>query len=236
MENSPRKIKKILSGIQYMHDCETSTKEQQAEQDSHMPIDVTASNRFEEDIDSDFSEGKVENDIELTEQFLKNFEKNDTPVREAENGCEAIRIAKLAGIFPDDKLRWHISDMKPVIATSEDLHKLLNWKTQMKDDVEKLNQILHIPETDIAGSVSRLTMDDVPAVEHCSVDLQNMDGPNSEQLLPPVDVLQLTADQRRAYDIIRCHLDQTLASNSPTPLCMIIYRKVEPENRESFKL
>jgi hypothetical protein len=62
-----------------------------------------------------------------------------------------------------------------------------------------------------------------PSVQIVAENIDTLTSPNSEAALPPVDISQLTTDQFRAYDIIRRHVEETIANKNLPPLCMIMY-------------
>jgi hypothetical protein len=218
MKTAPRKYQRIVSGIQYFHDCENSAKDRRVEENAML----NEYNQDSENIDTGIydTEDVIEHAGVLTEEYVRKIEEDTTPTREADNGRQAVQIAKLARIFPDDTNRWQVDHVNPTNATGEDLRMLLEWKLQMKNDVAKQNETNHSVNTNEAGTVTNLT---TPIIEHITGNNYTPDEPNSEEALQAVDVSHLTSDQYRAYDIVRSHLEQTLLGKPPPPLRMIIH-------------
>ncbi len=224
--NATKKIKNILAGIHYFHECSNAAQQARAEDDNPPgdghPTVEHADELNEFDLGEDI--GEDPDAVEYTEEGLARFIASQKTWREENHGLHAVAQARQAKIFKNDDSSWMVSgsDRPPVNATGDDLNKLLIWKEHMNADVNTQNQGVDVPaETDqtVLPAVGRVQLprdqDPSPSVvpEPCL----------SEASLSGVDPSQLKRDQLRAYNIVTWHLNRTLAGDQPPPLRMIIH-------------
>ena len=153
-----------------------------------------------------------------------------TPINEALHACCAIEIARQAKIFKNDDSVWPIPAPSCVRnASGDDLICLVEWKRQLETDVTIQNADYDPPTFELShdpGSVVPLTQSETDTSSHGTV-VPLPQTVISEAALEAVDSVVLGKDQRRAYDIIIWHLDQTLAGRNPPPLRMLLYGEGE---------
>ena len=169
----------------------------------------------------------------FTKEGLQELIASMTPWAERNHGCHAVQITMRAHIFDNYSTPWttDLSKNCPNNTTGGSLQQLLAWKAQMDANVNQQNSGMNIPsgtnEDDqivtehnggSKGEVVHYDSDDPRTAFSINTGLAN-----SENAIPPVDPMQLKTDQRRAYDIVVWHLDQTLSGANPPPLCMILH-------------
>ena len=101
----------------------------------------------------------------------------------------------------------------------------MEWKRQLEADVAIQNADYDPPTIELGfspGSVAPLTQSETQ-VNACRTVVPLPSTAVSEVALNAIDLIALTKDQHRAYDIIIWHLDQTLAGRNPPPLCMLLH-------------
>jgi hypothetical protein len=151
--------------------------------------------------------------------------------REEAHGLAAIEAAQSRKVFKMDTDRWHVSEHSAKVALGEDVSALEQWLDQMArdgvhDEVD--------PEDCEAGRDSEPSdvtpMHEFEITDRCedmgeeSQDIEHMPIPQSveEPSLAPLNPDELNRDQRRAYDIVDRHLQQTLDGLNPDQLLMVI--------------
>lgn len=235
VNTAPASVTRILSNIQYLHECKTAAK------NNPPPAEFSKqwNQEHDEQMDSELHLGK---DVHagpkigplLTEEGLEELVASMTSWGEVNHGRHAIHVANQAKIFPSSSTSWHLNPVRKTIsnATGDDLQCLLSWKAMMDRDVKLQNEGMSLnndamkeSSSDGGGSVTRLqegeeSLFDKGDVLHYNYDMQIK---SPKESLPPVDPSQLKPAQRRAYDVVLWHLDQTLAGNSPPPLRMILH-------------
>jgi len=145
----------------------------------------------------------------------------------------AIEAAKSGGIFDDKRSTCltvigtgtdNLLDGSIRRGTADDIEKLLLWKRQMEQDVQKLNSVFSVmtvqDRRDDCNTASVTCNNSTGLAGVTYNDLEN-DAPAEVSLLP-IDSSMLKADQYRAYDIVTRHLDQTLSGYELPPLRMLI--------------
>jgi hypothetical protein len=216
-----KRVKDILSGIQYFHDCESSADSDQRSWDGSGQSGVL-------DIDAEELAGELgeQFEVEVTEEALQDAIAAQTPINEALHARFAVEIARQAKIFRNDDSEWPIPVPSHVgNASGDDLTRLLEWKRQFERDVAIQNAGYDPPTLERSldpGSVAPLTQSEIHQNSHGTV-IPLARTAMSEAALEAVDVIALGKDQRRAYDIIIWHLDQTLRAWNPPPLRMLVH-------------
>lgn len=226
VSKAPSKVLQIISGIQYLHECETAAKQRRNNDGSS----GTANGRHGQvygGLDDDFDLGEdvqvLPSEEPQTEEGLENLKSSLTPLGEELHGRHAVETGKAAKIFANDNLMWAVDATQTIAnATGDDLRRLLSWRAQMEADINKQNEGADQPiiEQDDTAEVACLEITRPRPAQVTHIELGNE---ASEASLPGVDPSELRTDQRRAHDIVIWHLDQTLAGAQPPPLRMIIY-------------
>jgi PIF1-like helicase len=221
--SSPR-IRNLLSGTQYLHECESAAKQNDGTPtvEGAIPHD-SISNQYDNSEMMEVDGFEIpRDDIEYTEEGLIQLIKSLTSVGEEWHARIAVEIGRYAHIFQSDVDSWSASKASSIRkATGDDIRKLLLWKQQMSAEVAQQNpeyEDTSVPDT-AGASVTQMT--DVPA--DAQVSLMDRNEFSAEAPLTAVDPSVLKPDQRRAYDIAVWHLEETLAGKDPPPLRMIVY-------------
>lgn len=227
MSTAPKRVKDILSGIQYFHECSSAAQKARENPDYSLP---TYQQRVHGDDEYDhvLPEDAHPVEAELSEEGLVALQAQQMSWNEEVHGLHAVEQAKHAKIFSNEEVQWAVSENSPVgNATADDLVKLLEWQAQMNMDVNTQNVRPNIPGT---NSPEDTEAADGAGVSRLHEDLTGSAGithiaPDeiSEEALTGVHPSELKPDQYRAYDIVAWHLEQTLAGKEPPPLRLIIH-------------
>lgn len=225
--NSER-LKFILSGIQYFHDCESA-----AAQNRYEDSEETHSNIYHGSIGHELKalddlelgeENTVDSEEEFTEEGLAERIAAQVSLSEELHAMVAVEVARHTRIFSNTlSSTWDIDHAHPIgNASGDDLRKLLLWKQQMKADVLRRNSSADPPQYDnSSGSVTALSLNTAksPSDDQTAASVTPL---QPEASLSAIDPSELNTDQSRAYDIIVWHLEQTLANREPPPLRMLL--------------
>jgi hypothetical protein len=228
---APKSVHDILSGIQYFHSCRSAAMASRNEEDEEVisdrqHLDLNEPRDLDEDVDCP--------DTTLSEEGLAELIASQVPLREDLHARMAVEYARVAKIFGNDCTSWDLSGEEHVAvsATGDDLLKLATWRTQLAEHVEKLNSLPEFVER------AERAEDGADVIQ---IEDANVGGPHTESdgngaqvtplvqavpagsALTPVHPSQLNSEQRRAYDIIVWHLEETLAGNEPPPLRMLVH-------------
>lgn len=203
-----------VSNIQHFYQCEHSA--QQHQDSSHDIVE-------EEDIEADVN-GTDEDD------FAPLLECRVTT--EDVNGILAVEKAKAARIFPMNEMLPNEVDVRGSSRDGDqnDMENLMKWKGQLTQQALETWRINEEPDSENFAHVFPLhesSANSTGLVAH-------MIWP--EEALSAIKPDMLNIDQRRAYDIIKWHLDRTLAGHQPPPSACLLLAKVVPENPKLFKV
>ncbi|KAG6807573.1 hypothetical protein H0H92_007062, partial [Tricholoma furcatifolium] len=158
-----------------------------------------------------------------------------TPWAEKNHGRHAVHITTFAKIFSCcSTTPWNLQQSYPAVnnATGGSMQNPLAWRSQMEANIQNQNHGLSDTIANEAmnknrdpGTVLRLTrpQTDQGEVVHYEHDERADHLEASEESIPPANPSQLKPDQRRAYDIVTWHLDQTLSGAQPPLLRIILY-------------
>lgn len=131
----------------------------------------------------------------------------------------AILLAEEGGFFRE---RPYIYRPTATIALSEDRRRLLEWQETMKvklDEVSNPNQ-----EEDIdSGGIERITEQRITKNGITPNLPEVIEMPISEKPLDPLGLESLNLEQRRAYEIVRWHLDAWEMNQPVEQLLMLIH-------------
>ena len=134
------------------------------------------------------------------------------------HGQLAVEAAKIRGIFPTSDGTWTVDEHESInIATQESCMMLNHWRQQLEESSRRNDE--HITNTNDdahTGEGEVLPISDLwtPLIVEEEVKKTN-DVLNT-------DVALLNKDQRRAYDIIDWHLQETMNGKEPPQLLMVI--------------
>ena len=213
--------------IQYFHECDSAAKANRTNTIQWKAGDPDT-RRFMDDNATDLPEDIDPLPFTVTSEDMEHLMCTQTNERDMLHGHVAVEIATQHQIFPRDSSQWIVRTGPAHFAIPDDLHQLEIWKQQMKSDVNA-QHIDHekgggerngLPQ--VAPDVVMMTEENIGATFHASRP-NNLDVVGAEQSLAGLDVSRLNAEQFQAFDIIRQHLDQTLAGKSPPPMRSITY-------------
>ena len=225
ISEAPSKIHRIICGICYLHECRASADR-----------DRTRSN---EGIHETFAEDDSNDECHMPSQPGESIEdalqaiiRTQTSLAEEIHGRMAIEIVKRAGIFEDEQdvanAHWPISGKHKELhnAIADDLHNLAVWQKQLEADVRRVNEKgkgKDVAMCESGGDVELLATRALNSKTAGTSDVKMIDETESEQLLDAIEPTSLNEEQKRAYDIVMWHLDETIAGHSPPPLRMMTY-------------
>lgn len=236
-------VPRILSGIQYFHQCEKAAQESQVVDTSDLRHRSTGDYMEDMDIGEVPSGSGGATQLCINEQTLADLLASQIPRAEELHGRLALEAAIYAGVFPFDEC----NDPIPASAESEtcahvpilsdnltaassirradhgDISNLTQWQDLMSRDVEQQNMQAHHPlrsnqEMDMSADVFPIDEDVIRSGE-----AENRLVEMSEAALTAVDPSVLNDGQKRAYGIVTWHLDQVLAGRHPPPLRMLLH-------------
>jgi len=143
LETASNETLAILSGIGYLHDCQTAMT------NDNIDHGVQNFERDSEDIedrdndDEDYEMENGESGAKETEESLNAIIRAQTSLGEEIHGRLAIEHAKRAKIFENEGEgnMWVASDHTTVVenASGDDLQKLGQWRMQLEQDVARIN-------------------------------------------------------------------------------------------------
>ena len=216
--STPLKVQRVLSGIQYFHECESA-----AHTDNTRPYPYPTLTDQTQDDGSGVDH--IPNAPGFSEEGLALLKAEAIPLREEQHGRMAIEIAKHLGIFWNNQSVWQISQGTiPGNTTEADLSRIAMWSNLLQATVEGKNNMRR-SDPSAATTAGAMVERSLPSDGLCgppspAVVLQ---ATGSEQALPAVDPGSLKPDQLRAYRIVDWHLGETLRGTCPPPLRMILY-------------
>ncbi|PSS32096.1 hypothetical protein PHLCEN_2v2137 [Hermanssonia centrifuga] len=220
------RILRILAGIEYYHDCRMAARDHV---DEELPLDDRQDADAMRGIDDmELGEGVPETHTTVSEAAISEVLMLGTSPQELNHARHAIEIARSVKIFPDENDNWSVTDTEVKNAEGGDLVRLSEWQKCMHADVLRQNTA-----EDVATNVVAAVTDTANVTPQVMDGANTHAGPNivattpvlssADGVLTAANVNMLKDDQFRAFDIMRWHLDQTLAGNQPPVLRMIIY-------------
>ena len=214
-------FKFLLSNIQYYHDARI------------IPDDVAnayPSGDFDHNPhDGDLSEPFVDDVNSLANAALINDPSNSKTLSDISSWREdlfahsAVETARASNIFDSHSSPWTVDNTNRFsCATDHDLSNLNRWLDQMKMAIHDTASAQTPISSDAASDHSRDPVVE-PLMDTATHSFNFVPALGPEQSLNTVSVDKLNVEQKRAYDIITWHLDQTLQNKDIPPLRMIIY-------------
>lgn len=208
-------VQRIISGFQYFHECETAAKENR-EARSRRPRSTD-----EEEVLGEDTGHEPVGQVPSTE-LLESLRSQDRSEEEAQNGRKAVWEAKMVGIFSEGR-ETHEGDGQGALtdqgishATAQTTQQLEAWREQMQADIAQQSTDHVLVLNNASQPDVQMTLGD----DGASVTLREQ--LECEEALESAQVSELKVDQRRAYDIIAWHLNQTINEKAPPPLRLII--------------
>lgn len=156
--------------------------------------------------------------MDVTEEDIRQFQQLQSYNRETIHGSLAVEIARISHILPEDSTSWlTLNECNVGIASDADFENLQKWKEQLEQQMRQQgdltsHQTIHHPTQECDPHV-------IPFEQLLSTDLIDNDHTikNGEEIK-----ISLNEEQRRAYDIIDEHVQQTLEGRRPSQLRIII--------------
>lgn len=141
--------------------------------------------------------------------------------KEYVHGQLGVEAARIRGIFPERDEEWIVGEEKDVKKAVEEVDDILgSWRSEM----ERLSSTINNDELTIDSHETGHQSEVIPisdlwesdSGEHMDVDDENA----RFQLME--EITSLNEEQRRAYDIVDWHLEETMAGKKPPQLLMMI--------------
>ena len=155
---------------------------------------------------------------EITDEDVIRYENLQRRDREYVYGQLAVEAAKIRGIFPDSDVSWTIDDETKVEVATENVDTTLDiWRDQLAHATLDMNDINpRSKETEHHSDPTVVPISDlwIPS-ENKDVCINDEDDSGQ-------DIEILNEDQRRAYDIVDRHLQETIDGKLPPQLLMFI--------------
>jgi hypothetical protein len=215
----------IISGIQYFHECDLAARSKQEDR-TGTALDSFVNRSAEYDAESmvqDYDNYETAQEFStITEEDLKERLANAIPIRERLHATNALTIAEHVGIFSSLQSSWCVHPSNRLRNAEEaDFLLLSQWQLHMEKEVERVNSVngLQLSEESAStqGNVQIVSFDSLSLTCPSVILIQ------SEMEMPSVNPDGLNKDQRRAYEIVKGHLQQNLLDEQPRPLRMILY-------------
>ena len=214
LSSASKKSKDIMSGIQYFYESRAAADDEQERiaEENDIPHHLRQRRDDEEDNGISVSVEDLDDSEVFNEEGLANLMALQTPLREELHGRHAVELAKSAKIFMDESSVWETDEKSKSInnVTGDDLTKLMGWRDELKESVNKQNVQLHTGMTQNhegvdRGSVNRLDVDVFD--EHGAGMVSPITTEEAEASITAVDPSELKEDQYQAFKIITWHLE-----------------------------
>ncbi|KAG2107116.1 hypothetical protein BD769DRAFT_1393038 [Suillus cothurnatus] len=225
----PESILRIISNIQYFHECADKAKTEQEKTSALRSCAFTSIDEGDhlddelEEVDSDTGEGKADRDS-VTDDDILDIMEQPTTTREMVYADVAMNIAQEFNIFTDDM--YHSAVRKTAdSALEEDLQKSVTWEhfitESTSDPVETINGPSESTNTrgsiEINNTVIKAHARSSPSVALSITDQRYL--PVQSIILPPS---HLNKEQALVFRIVSHHVIDLLQGKNPPQLLMVI--------------
>ena len=142
--------------------------------------------------------------------------------KEYVHGQAAIEVAKLKGIFLNDDVTWDVEMEKDIDVASNDVDEKLNfWKNELQESSGVVDETsLEWKGSEVMRDPEVVAMSDLWNPENGERNENiDVDDPNR---ITPADITNLNDDQRRVYEIVDWHLQESIDGKVPPQLLMFI--------------
>lgn len=245
MSTAPKKYHDIVSSIQFYHHCNEAATHSK---EHHEAGGSRGSRAHVVDDDEPLGEDVSAGTIRVTEAEYEALLRSQNPqtMRDDAFSRTAISIAKSVGIFSSEtdlttntatlQSTNHDNSSDPMrclppgisIAEGGDLARLRNWRAALKESLldeaqESLGE--GSPSEDTGGVILQNDEEQVSAQGkgERGVDAPGVDLLPSDAMVEDEDVgSDLLEEQRRAFDIVKWHLEDALEGKDPSQLLMQI--------------
>jgi len=215
--SATRRVQRVLSGIQYFHECESAAQKVTTDTPYQVPPDAQI-------LDEESGADHIPRPQGFSEEGLALLKESNVSLREELHGRMAIELARHLGIFGNEAHDWVIDQhIIPSNATQDHLARISMWynllSSAVSEKADASNAIL--PESTSSAKIERSMLPGDPPLDTPAAIL--LQSATSEQALPAVDLDCLKPDQLRAYRIVTWHLGETLRGGDIPPLRMVLY-------------
>lgn len=218
----------IISGIQYHYDCKNASTDRNPNGSQMLLEEADEVERLKDNaVDTDIADEHGDEDmrIDLTETDLQAFQEAQKNVREERHGALAVYVAESRSILSNNEEHWVASHCDGVsIAQGDDYHKILTWQSSMNKVVAQINEDVDDErDNPLAAEDEGQVTSDTLMVETVAEENNDFaeggvqmleDTTLVQENLNPLDVSGLLKEQRRVYDIVDKHLNETLGESS----------------------
>jgi hypothetical protein len=233
---APERVKSVITGLQYFHECQTKAQEtsnsfEGEDFNEHVSVvDEEDLTREMEPDETDPSHQDTDHNLFITEEIIQDLLCKQIPEREQLHGEKAVQIATQVGIFQSNTTnnRWALNSRPQARnANQDDVQQLQNWKEQMEREISKRNDIeAHTSVGAIGGDEDEENMLGTGATVlgelQQSEEVGGITVLQPEIQIAPVRPELLNSEQHRAYQIITTHLRNNLTGQKTPPLRMIL--------------
>ena len=142
--------------------------------------------------------------------------------KEYVHGQAAIEVARLKGIFLNNDTTWDVNSEKDIDIASDDVDEKLDfWKDELqKSSVDVDETSLEWKENEVMRGPEVVAMSDLWSPNNGERN-EDVDVDDTNRIMP-TDIANLNDDQRRAYDILDWHLQESIDGKVPPQLLMFI--------------
>lgn len=214
MDSTTDGNRRIVSNIQYLYRSKEAADEERKE-DALVAGDIDEEHREDVGMDVDEPELPQKISLRITEELIEQAKLNQRSSADRAYARAAVLVGHMKGLFNGPTVA--LDGKTPLPASGEDFIRLQQWRDAMKSDrqEEPTAAPQAMARTPAASDVIPLT----------TMDLANLPSDESEaveEALTAVEPDQLRSDQRRAYDIVKTHLDNSIDGKNPPQLLMQI--------------
>ena len=140
------------------------------------------------------------------------------------HGLLGVEAAKIRGIFRDEVQDWNILEEHEITTAGEGIGaKLQGWRSQLeKSSLLNDNTDPLLNPEDHSSQPRILPISDLlqSATDDVEMDIDTENQGEKDPIHDSIE--QLNEDQRRAYDIVDWHLNETISGKKPPQLLMVI--------------
>jgi hypothetical protein len=158
----------------------------------------------------------------VSDDDVDRYERMQRNDREYVYGQLAIEAARIQKILPNENVAWIVENEKDVDVASNDVDVMLDsWK----DELQQSSLVVNETSLECGGFEQEREAEVVSISElwnPMSRDERNDVGVDDANRISAIDIDKLNKDQRRAYDILDWHLQETIDGKVPPQLLMVI--------------
>ncbi len=223
-QSTDQTIRNMLSNIEHYHMAKMAA-DQTREEEQHAWFEGTAGDDEDDDMDLDghgLAGDSPDRSHAITEEMVQVAVASQVRSADRNHGRVAVEIGEAVGLFAAVEHQWVPTARPPV---GDDLRRLAEWRTALARQASRTSGDESSPdnplfELDTSADVSILRTDGASDSHGGQVSHREELGP--EAAIEAVDASHLLPAQRRAFEIICWHLEETLAGRDVPQLLMQI--------------